>query len=97
MSRFSTILELILEKEIRGKSVFVMADVDKIVKMDLEDAKSYIQKKLEGTKNLTTQNKAKIMGVIRTATTPAKLGISISNFILAHPGEGLKAIKPGDK
>ncbi|NCP97733.1 hypothetical protein GW796_05765 [archaeon] len=97
MGRFLQIFNLILEKEIKGKSIFNMDDVDKIIKMTIEDGKKYIKQKLDAANNLTPQTKSKVIGVINTATTPTKLGISVSNFILAHPKEGLKTFKIGDK
>jgi hypothetical protein len=91
-------VETVDEAKKRNESLFNMDDVTKVVSMNLDDAKAYVKNKLDSTKiKVTPSGKSKIMSMMQQAKTAVKLGQKMSDFILAHPGEGLKTIKPGDK
>jgi hypothetical protein len=82
----------------KNESLFNMDDVNAVIVMDVDSAKAYVKNKLDTTKiKVTPSGKSKILNIIRKARTPEMLAQKLSDFILAHPGEGLKTIKPGQR
>lgn len=77
---------------------FNMEDVNTITKSSsMEDAQKYLNSKIEqfvsehpGT---VFSNVAKATTMITKAKSLKNLAIDVSNFVLAHPSEGLKVIK----
>jgi hypothetical protein len=80
------------EKKNMGCSVFNMDHVKQVVAMtNLAEAKKFA---LEILNNSTANcgNKIKIKKVIESSRTVTNLAMTMSNHMLAHPGEGLKVI-----
>lgn len=61
---------------------------------DLNKAKQIALDRIDKTKRYATpENIHKAICMVNHARTVKNLAIAISNFILAHPSEGLKAIR----
>ena len=75
-----------------GCSVFNMDHVRQVAVMtNLNEAKKFALDLLNNsTANAT--NKAKIKKIIESSRTVLNLATTMSNHLLAHPGEGLKVI-----
>lgn len=80
------------EKKDMGCSVFNMDHVRQVAVMtNLNEAKKFALDLLNNsTANVT--NKAKIKKIIESSRTIVNLATTMSNHLLAHPGEGLKVI-----
>jgi len=61
---------------------------------DLATAREIAMKSVDKMKNYATpENIAKATKMIEKAKDVRKLGLDITNFMLAHPSEGLKTIR----
>jgi hypothetical protein len=68
----------------KNPGFFVMNDTDKVLKMDLGAAKTYLSKKVDSTDGANPQNTTKAKSMIAKASSVKKLAIDLSNFVLAH-------------
>lgn len=59
---------------------------------DLQEAKKIAVTAVESSEAAKKENTRKAIQMIDKAKTVEKLGISMSNFLLAHPSENLKTI-----
>lgn len=75
------------------ESIFTMADVHKVIKMPLADAKRYAMDVIMQNSTAKDKTKAKAKMMVNKCTTPDKLAFAMSSWILAHPSEGLKVVQ----
>lgn len=76
-----------------GTSVFDMVFVEEVSKMTLPLAKEAVLMRIKTSKTMNAKNKANAEFSIRKAKTVNSLVFTMTNWILAHPSEGLKVIK----
>lgn len=81
------------DKIIKNPGFFTMTDANKISKLDLNSAKSYLLHKIDSTENANPDNVRKAKSMIEKANTTKKLVIDVGNFILAHESSKNKVIK----
>lgn len=74
-------------------SVFTMDDVHTVMAMpNLTKAKEFALAKVAATETLRDATRVKANRIISGARSNTNLGMSMSNWILAHPDEGLKVV-----
>lgn len=76
---------------------FVMSDVQRVLDChSTEAAKAMLNAKLEAFKEahprVHADNLLKVNSAISKARTKQQLAFAVTNFVLAHPSEGLKVI-----
>lgn len=80
-----------MRNEIKEQSMFSMDDVNRIIKMPLDEAKAEALKIVQNSKANST-NKGKAVIAIGKAMTVVTIAKTMSNYILAHPSNDLKVI-----
>ena len=79
--------------EVRNPGFFTMDHVTRICACcDLQEAKSIALQAITDKTTASPQNAAKATAMIEKALTVKQLGLSVSNFILAHDTPELKVI-----
>lgn len=72
---------------------FTMEDARHIAGLkDLSEAKTYANSRIDAQPKALPGNVAKAKSAVAAATSVPRLTMAISNFVLAHPSEGLKVI-----
>ena len=73
---------------------FSMDLINQINKIkDLNEAKQVANSAVNSFKNAKIENTRKALSMVGKCRTVNELVIGMSNFLLAHPSEGLKAIR----
>lgn len=74
-------------------SIFAMEQVNTVMLMDAPDARRFIEDviKADTTAKPITKTKARNQ-ILRHGNDSVKMATAMSNWILAHPDEGLKVI-----
>lgn len=73
---------------------FTMEDVYALVDMKtLDEAKAYALGKIKEMPEAKPENISKATAAVNKATSLVKLIQTVTNFVLAHPSEGLKVIR----
>jgi isopropylmalate/homocitrate/citramalate synthase len=88
-------MEFQMAKAITKEGFFNMEIVTAVCnEKDLVKAKQIALDRVEATKaDATPENIRKAINMIEKATTIKNLGLSITNFMFAHPSENLKTIR----
>jgi len=71
---------------------FSMDDVNKVMTMNISDAKVYVSEIVNDTITATGKNKFKAKQLINKSNTVVQLATGMSNFILAHTDNRLGVI-----
>jgi hypothetical protein len=72
---------------------FTMETVHAVMmETDLTKAKALALEAIRAQPDAKTENKSKAQIAIERATSVKALGITLTNFLLAHPSEGLKVL-----
>lgn len=72
---------------------FIMEDVNNVLKCNnIFEARKYAHERVKEFTNAKKYNIIKIKELINSVTTVERLAFMISNHILAHPSENMKAI-----
>lgn len=72
---------------------FTMDTVHEVMKQKtLGEAQAIAYKAIEDMPSAKPENKAKAKAMVDRAKTVNQLGMALTNFLLAHPSEGLKCI-----
>lgn len=80
----------------KGSSVFTMDHVNQVAaNKDHGEAKKFAHSVVDSS-SANPKNKAKIKMMINNSRNSAHLAQGMTNFILAHPGEGLRVVKSED-
>jgi len=74
-------------------SVFSMEDVAKVAGLPIGQAKEYAISIVTEASDIKNATRMKAQRQILKAPTSASLATTMTNWILAHPSEGLKVIK----
>jgi hypothetical protein len=81
-------------EKIINPGFFNMELITKICSLkDLTEAKNLANETVDLMTKSSAANKQKAKSVIAKATSIQKLGITLTNFMLAHPSENMKVIK----
>lgn len=73
-------------------SIFTMVHVNAVTKMNLSQAHKFVVNIIADDKIAKDATKSKALYEISKARSTTQLAMTMSNWILAHPDEGLKVI-----
>ena len=72
------------------QSIFTMEMVNEVIVMKLPEAKAYALEKIADSDGVKEITKTKARLAVNKARSTSNLALTMSNWILAHPTEGLK-------